>query len=373
MRVAAGLRCASEDDRKSEDESMNHGVPDKSRPVPSISTVYRPIEEYWESSHPAGLPESGLSEALYPLDALLIHRLLTLVPGRPLLIDAAIAMTGGASCVLGLAHPSVRRVWAITEPGSLMHERSLSAVRGHFEARDLQVARLELVAGAELPDRLADQTNALILAHARMSDGAALAEGIGRWLDRRSDSLVLVLGLGRTGDCPGIEALLSLCAPGSGWRLQLMRELHEVFMTSRLAIVARRDHPYLGGALARLEQLYSGNYRYLDLVWRMDYAAMREAQLDAEILRNHGTFGPISEEIEGLKRAVREANERAAATAKALHEANERAAATAQARPEATAAAGSLARLRRKLSPTPVGRAYRLSKRIAKAWVGRRR
>ncbi|MGB2607449.1 MAG: hypothetical protein WBC80_00645, partial [Isosphaeraceae bacterium] len=90
---------------------MNPTIQNKRQPLPSILTVYGPIEEFWESSRPAGGLGSEPSEAICPLDAFLIHRLLELVPGRPLLIDAALARTGGASSLIGLAHPQVRRVW----------------------------------------------------------------------------------------------------------------------------------------------------------------------------------------------------------------------------------------------------------------------
>jgi hypothetical protein len=124
-----------------------------------------------------------------------------------------------------------------------------------------------------------------------------------------------------------------------------------VLMGSGLGIVARDDHPYVDGALLRLEQLYTGNYRYLDLLWRANHAALREARIDADVLRGHLTFGAISEEIEGLKWAVREANERA-----------DRANRAALAHVETTAPASPLSQLRRRLSPTPVGRAWRLAK-----------
>src|SRR5262245_60729873 len=97
--------------------SMNPTIQDQRPPLPSILTVYRPIEEYWESST-AGDWGPEPSQALDALDAFLVHRLLELAPGRPLLIDAAMARTGGASSLIGLTHARVRGVWAVAEPGS---------------------------------------------------------------------------------------------------------------------------------------------------------------------------------------------------------------------------------------------------------------
>jgi hypothetical protein len=332
---------------------MNSTIEAKRRPLPSISTVYRPIEEYWGSSRPAGLPDAEPAEALDPLDAFLVHRLLELVPGRPVLVDAAIARTGGASSLIGMQHPRVRAVWAVLDPESLPSRRALATLEDHAGSRGSGPVPLKIVARPELPESLAGQPDAVILADAREGDAASLAEDIGRWLDERPDALVLVLGIGPVGDCAAVASLLSLCSPGSGKQLRLLREVSEVLMASRLGVVARRDHPYIAGALLRLEQLYTGNYRYLDLLWRANHAALREARIDADVLRSHPTFGAISDEIEGLKCAVREANERAAAATQAL----------ARIQAQAPEPVDSLVMLRRRLSPTPLGQAWRLAKR----------
>jgi hypothetical protein len=357
---------------------MHSTIEERRVPVPSIASVYRPIEEYWEASRPVGLSDTRVSAVLDPLDAFLVHRLLELAPGRPVLIDAANAGTGGASSLIGLYHPRVRAVWAVADPESVPSRRALAALRDHLDGGHSRRAPLEIMGESELPERLVDRPGAVILADARAGDVTSLAEDIGRWLDARADALVLVLGLGRVGDCPAIASLLSLCPPGSATEFRLLREVSEVLMSSRLGIVARRDHPDLAGVLERLEQFYTGNYRYLDLLWRANFAALREANLDADALRAHWSFGAISAEIEGLKRAAREAEERAAAATRALGEATGNAGPLVALRrslsPTFVGRAWQLGkRLRVKLSPTPVGRAYRLTKRVARACVPRGR
>jgi hypothetical protein len=330
---------------------MHSTIEERRFPVPSIASVYRPIEEYWETSRPVGWSGTEASAALNPLDAFLVHRLLELAPGRPVLIDAANAGTGGVSSLIGVYHPRVRAVWAVADPESVPSRRALAALRDHLGGEeDPRRVPLEIIGGSELPERLVEQRGAVILADVRAGDATCLAEDIDRWLDARADALVLVLGLGRVGDCPAIASLLSLCPPGSAKRLRLLRELSEVLMSSRLGIVARRDHPDIAGVLERLEQFYTGNYRYLGLLWRTNFLALREANLDADALRAHWSFGAISQEIEGLKRAAHEAEERAAAATRALA--------------EATGAVDPLLALRRRLSPTFVGRAWRLGKRL---------
>jgi hypothetical protein len=321
---------------------MSSLIEERQRPRPSISTVYRPLEAYWEATRAAGPPDAVAAETLDPLDAFLVHRVLDLVPERTVLIDVAIARTGGASSLIGLLHPRVRGVWAVADPESLPGQRAVSSLSDHIGSQERGRAPLEVVARSALHESLADQRGAVILADARAGDASSLAEDIGRWLDARPDALVLVLGLGRVGECPAIASLLSLSATGSGNGFRLFRELSEVLMGSRLGLVARSDHPDIGTVLERLEQYYTGNYRYLDLLWRANRAALRDAGIDEDILRNHSTFGPISQEIEDLKRAVRAAEDRAAA---------------------AGDAASPLAMLRRTLSPTPLGQAWRMAKR----------
>lgn len=358
---------------------MNSTIAERRRPLPSIATVYAPVEEYWEAFRPVGSPDGGAFEALDPLDAFLIHRLLELVPGHAVLIDVAIASTGGASSLIGMHHPRTPDVWAVVDTESLPSRRALESLQRHSGRRGAEPgARLKAVARAELLEALAGQAGAIVLADARGGDAACQAEEIGRWLDARPDALVLVLGLGRVGDCPAVASLLALCSPESGRRFRLLRELSEVLMGSGLGIVARSDHPDVDDALLRLEQLYTGNYRYLSLLWRANHAALREARIDADVLRGHLTFGAISEEIEGLKRAVREANERAdaagASTGMATGDVSTLVLLRRALAPTPVGGAWRLVRrVRHHLSPTPVGRAYRLTKRVARACVARGR
>jgi hypothetical protein len=329
---------------------MNATMEERRRPVPSIATVYQPIEEYWEASRPVGLPDGGPSESLDPLDAFLVHRLLELVPRHPVLVDAAIAPTGGASSLIGIHHPRVCEVWAVVDNESLPSRRAMASLRDHAgRLSSTPAAPLKVVDRTDLTGGLAQQPGAIILTDARAGDDACLAGDIGRWLDTRPEALVLVLGVGRVGECPAIASLLSLSGPGSNKKLWLLRELSEVLMGSHLAIVARREHPDIATVLKRLEQYYTGNHQYVDLLWRANRAALRDARIDEEVLRGNVTFGPISQEIEDLKRAVREANERAAAAARELAAAGD--------------ATSPLLMLRRTLSPTPVGQAWRIAKR----------
>jgi hypothetical protein len=289
--------------------------------------VYRSIEDDRQA---AGRPDADPSQRPNPFDARLLRRLFDLVPIDPELVDAAITSAGGTSTGVGVCHPRVRGTGA---------------------------ASLREFKRPESPERLAGQPGAIILADARADDSASLAGEIGRWLDARPGVLVLVSGLGRVGECPVIVSLMNLCTPGSGIRFQLLRELGDVLMASRLGLVARSEEPRIDDLLDRLRMSYSGDGRYLDLLRQANELALGEARIDEEVSRDHWTFAPLAAEIEGLKRKAGEADERAAAATRALF--------------EATTFAGRLAKFRRRLSGTPLGGAWRMARRARLALVSR--
>ncbi|MHB1556909.1 MAG: hypothetical protein ACYC61_05445 [Isosphaeraceae bacterium] len=388
---------------------MSAAIPARRRPLPSILTVYRPIEEYRESASSGEV--AGASELLGPLDAFLVHRLLDLLPGEPVLIDGAIVATGGSSSLVGLNHPRVRAVWGVADGNNDACREAVSSLRDHLGRRAADGPNLGVLPAAELPPGLTRVSTPVVLLDASGDRCASLAEQVGDWLDRRPNAVVLVLGLGKVGQCPAMASLVGRCTPESGLRLDLLRELNEVLMASRMALVASRGNEGVSLAIERLRLSYTGNFRYVDLLRQVNDTAMRQANIDVDTLRAHPTFGPLSEEIEGLKRAAREADERAAAAAQALRDAQgwfsrQVAAPEPSPMPMPMPAVGVMIpgspspsnrarhaiqkvrhrlaptpvggawrmakRVRRKLAPTPVGGAWRMAKRGIKAVIGRR-
>src|SRR3954463_4772097 len=97
---------------------MDPTILDKRPKVPSILTIYRPVEEYWSSFGPVSTHGPDAGRVLDPFDALLTHLVLDLAPGLPVLVDLAAESTAGASSVIGLTHPHVRQVVAVSRGGS---------------------------------------------------------------------------------------------------------------------------------------------------------------------------------------------------------------------------------------------------------------
>src|SRR5262249_32807628 len=111
----------------------------------------------------------------------------------------------------------------------------------------------------------------------------------------------------------------------------------------------------------------------------VNLAAMREARIDADVMRNHPFSWALSVEIEEAKRSAREAQEALQAARAQLaaipHEVpSVLEAMRRQLSPTPVGRTWRLAkRMRHKLSPTPVGRTYRFGKRVVRAglaWVG---
>src|SRR3954447_8013160 len=185
---------------------MDPAILDKRPKLPSILTIYRPVEEFWSAFGPGRDRGPDAASVLDPFDALLTHLVLDMAPGFPVLVDLAAETTAGASSVIGLTHPHVRRVLAVTRGASKVADRAVSALRGYVLGRTPGLAPLEVIPIAEMVATLSDQAQVVILADAREGDAAELADNIGRWLDELPDVLVLLLGLGRVGECPAIEA-----------------------------------------------------------------------------------------------------------------------------------------------------------------------
>jgi hypothetical protein len=276
---------------------------------PSIVTVYRPVEDYWTRFDPANDPGRDVERVLDPFDALLIHLVLDLMSGPPTVIDLASGSTAGASSVLGLNHPKVGRLVVIARGA----DRPVPALRRYVLARTDGLAPFEVVPAAEMPGRLGGREPVVILADARGENAIELAEEIRPWIDEHPAALALVLGLGRVGECPAIEALLGFCPVGSPRRFRLIRELGEMLAASHLGMISRADHPAADDVLLRLRLLYDGNFHFVDLLRSVHQSAMQASAVDDEVRKTHPSFRPLRDEMDSLKRSARESGQALAA------------------------------------------------------------
>jgi hypothetical protein len=340
---------------------MDPTILDKRPKLPSILTTYRPVEDYWGSFGPSGAHGPDVERLLDPFDVLLAHLVLERVPGFPVLVDLATGSTWGASSVIGLSHPHVGRVVAVTRDGSVAGERAVSALRGYVRGRDRGKAPLDVLPIGEISASLTRESRVVILADARGADADSMAEEVRLATDALPDALILVLGLGRVGECPGIDALLRLGSHASGWRFRLFRELGEVLAASHLGLLARADHPFADEVLLRIRQLYDGNFHFLELLKSVNQAAMQATQVDAEVMKTHPLSRPLRVELDALKQEADRANH---ALAEITDERDRLRSMVVELTSQTIATTPFPAIVRRKLALGFLGKVYRTSKRI---------
>lgn len=288
--------------------------------VPTIRWTREAVEAYWDEFAPTDAigPGADLGQALDPLDGFLVHLLLDFLPRGVVVADLASGVSRGATTAVALNHPSPRRVLAAV--GRDVSADSVGVALGEYARHRGTAPRLDVLATPNLPPDLAARNGLVILTDVRTAEPATLAESVGRWLDARPDAVIAVLGVGPVGEAGVLDELLLGCRSGSGRRLWLCRELAEALVGSRLAVVARQGHPHADNALVRITHAFTGNGRYLDLLWDVNLGAIRAAGADVQALAAHPSGVPVMNEINKHKQLADAARQEADRLRQLLHD-----------------------------------------------------
>jgi hypothetical protein len=278
--------------------------------LPSIMTVFQPIEQYRADLEKRGPFRASAAAALEPLDAYLTHLFVSGHPGEPVFIDLTAEATAGASTLLALSHPRVSRVLAAGGPLPGDRRAYRGAVEDFLHRQGKTLSCLEWLPRAEPTPELDGMTDAILFLDAGQP---ALDAEVERWLNCMPAAIVLVFGLGAVGDCAAIDALLQRFPSASRRRFALLRDCGEVLSASRLGMVAERNNSSADVALARLRHWFTGNYSFLGLLRSATEQAIRSASIDGEVLKNHGLFGEWNNEINRLKWTAQQTRDIAAA------------------------------------------------------------
>ena len=86
--------------------------------LPTLFECHRPVEQYARLPGPVRDAVGSAALRVSPLDAFLMHQLVSFLPGRPQVIDLTADDTAGASTVLWASHPGVRKVVAPARRGA---------------------------------------------------------------------------------------------------------------------------------------------------------------------------------------------------------------------------------------------------------------
>jgi hypothetical protein len=246
--------------------------------LPTIHSCYQPVEEYFRYRRIAGDEQDDqAATALRPLDALLIHVLVSFQPRRVQVADLAADATGGATTVLARTHPAVCRV-AVLRTESAQRRRPLldRYLRESVPATPAEAIEIdgELGAAPALTEQL---SSLVVLTAGHLGTEAELTAQIDGWLTAAPHAAVIVLGLGDTGSCPTLSALAGHCGAASPRRLLLPREWAPALATSRVGVVGARANTHLEEAMLRTRQLYFDLYRWHDLVTNACWSVMEDA------------------------------------------------------------------------------------------------
>lgn len=278
--------------------------------LPSVLSVFGPIEEYQADLNKRGPFHGNAIAYLQPLDAYLAHLLVTAHPGEPAILDLAAEATAGASTLVGLLHPRQPCVRAVAGPLPGDRRAYRGVVEALLQRQNKDLSSLQWLSHAEPTADRHGETDVLIFVAANTTSVDADVE---RWLNLLPCAIVLVFGLGPVGDCAALDALLRRFPTGSPCRLTLLRESGEALSASTLGMVAERDNAAAEATLQRLKQWFTSNYSFLGLLRSATERAIRASGSDTAVRESDGSFLEWNHEINQLKKAAQHARENAQA------------------------------------------------------------
>ena len=283
----------------------------KTRPrLPSVLSIFGPIERYQVEMDKRGPFLGDSVAALEPLDAYLAHLLVNVHPGEPSIVDLAAEATAGASTILGLLHPRQPHVRAIGGPPSSESHAYRNLVEAFLQRQEKDRSFLQWLPDGEPTAERRGEIDVIVFVTASKPGVDAVVE---RWLNHLPSAIVFVFGLGPVGDCAALDALMQRFPTSSTRRLTLLRESAEALSFSRLGVIAERDNAMAEAALWRLRQLFTSNYSFLGLLRSATETAIRASESDRVVRESDDSFLEWTHEINQLKKAAQHAHENAQA------------------------------------------------------------
>lgn len=253
---------------------------------PSIASVYHAVEGYLEYLATAlGAGEVAPPLDLPPIDALLIHLLAKYQPARPDVADLAAVRTHGVSTVLCRTSPAIRQVVVPCERSSEPWQPILDH---YLSEQDKPLTECVEVEGTrETLDRVSHPyAPSIVIAPAEDRTGQPRAEVLEDWLKQAPRAVVVLLGIGSTGNSP-VLASLTAWATGSRYRLALARELAPSLAESQIVLLGLRENTSLDSSLSRIGQLFASQFRLIDLIERVCGSVLEGCELNIPIRGNH--------------------------------------------------------------------------------------
>jgi hypothetical protein len=286
---------------------LEEGEPDK---LLTIHTSYKPVESYLEVLEQEGCLSPPVSELLCPVDALAVDVLLSLLPTRPTVVDLACDFTLGVSTVLARTRRHVERMTIVRGPAHGPEAPRLPLLKNYFTDlaprylcpcdETLDDATTEPAITRELGKR-----PAVVIAAAKADTPAGLCRRALHYLSLRPDLIMLVLGLGNTGECEWLESLSNTFGSRSSYRWALVREQGMGFHDSQLGLIYGRNNRHLDNVLPRMRQFFAGNASFLSLARAASDSAMKVVALEREVAQLNYALSSRGFRRRSLRNAIR--------------------------------------------------------------------
>lgn len=253
----------------------------------TLYSAYQPIERYrslFERVSPvAFIPQI----VLRAMDVYLI-RLLAQLNDVPLtLVDLAAETTWGASVILGLTDPHIRHVITTRplSPPAQTNWRHAFELASQEMGLELSALTSDIV--IESPTdwnnvlRLINPlTQPMLLISGSEDDPQRVIDYLEVIFQHQPNTLCVIAPLGLIGQSILLKDLIIYCS-ATHKQLVALRELSSFLSSSQLALLYSPDNNVIPTTLTRIQQLYAGNFHFLDQVKAITQTA--SASRDAEI------------------------------------------------------------------------------------------
>ncbi|MCL4871096.1 MAG: hypothetical protein KJ063_19225 [Anaerolineae bacterium] len=231
----------------------------------TITSSYQPILAYEQ------LRQQMLGEGARPvvelkaIDAFLMKQMVSSYPIKPTVIDVAAAATLGASTLFWTAHPGIQHLY-IMPTGDPETWRPL--VNGAIKALDLPDEEITYCDGnwATLQEELNPLCPPMAMLGVDDDIAFTLPELLNTVLNLHPHILVFLFPLGETANSRVFNAAWQVCNFDSYFCLTPAREISPYFFQSQLAILYRREGSHIPYVLARIRQLFEGQFDFLTLL-----------------------------------------------------------------------------------------------------------
>lgn len=231
----------------------------------TLFSSYEPIHQYEQ------LLQQMLGEGVRPvielkaIDAFLMKQMVSSYPIKPTVIDVAAAATLGSSTVFWAAHPGIQHLY-IMPTGDPDAWRPL--VNGAMKTMALPDEEITFCDGNWAT--LQKELNPLCppMAMLGVDDDIAfnLPELLNTILNLHPHILVFLFPVGDIATSRVFNAAWQVCNFDSYFCLTPAREISPYFFHSQMTILYRREGSHIPYVMARIRQLFEGNFDFLTLL-----------------------------------------------------------------------------------------------------------